>query len=117
MHSLRDDINDRISRYLAGQIELSEFHDWFIPATWDVDAESAQVKRLAHRVQLFLAEFSNGDRLEDELRSGFWDILNRSSITVIVGASLPADTTSVTERVGTVREVKSVGTLLAGALG
>lgn len=114
--SLRDEINNRLSTYLAGQVSLSDFHNWFIPATWNIDSESDRVKRIAHRLQLLLAEFSNGDWSEEELRSNFWDVLNRPSITVIVGDSLPivAATTSITRKVGTVRAVQSVGTLHAG---
>lgn len=108
--SLHHELNDRLSRYLAGQIDLSEFHDWFIPASWDIDAESQQFKRLAHRLQLLLAEFSNGDRDEQDLRNNFWSLLERASVTVTIGQGLPASSsTSVTSQV-VVPAARPVGT-------
>ena len=98
--SLRDEINVRLSNYLAGQDELSELHNWLIPATWDVDAEPEKVKRLAHRVQLLLAEYSNGHQSEEELRSALWNVLNRSSVTVVIGDASPFNgSTSSTQQV------------------
>ncbi len=112
--SLRTEIEKRLSQYLAGQSTLAEFHNWYIPIVWDIDAEPEGVKRFAHRLQLFLAEFSNGDRTEDELRSAFWDVLNRN-VTVIVGTtpSIVAGTDNVTQAVGTVPGMPVVGTLPA----
>src|ERR1700746_3354725 len=109
--SLRDEIKDRLSRYLAGQDELSAFHEWFIPATWDIDSQSEPVKRVAHRLQLLLAEFSNGDWSEEELRTKFWELINRSSITVTVGdPPLAIPPTSVTQTVpGNPAATRSVG--------
>lgn len=66
----------QVVKFLMHQIGVSEFHDWFIPASWEIDAESEQVKRFAYRLQLLLAEFSNGDRTEGELRESIWDVLN-----------------------------------------
>lgn len=62
-------IRDWLARYLAGQISLGEFHDWFIPATWDLGATGdASARTLAHQVQLRLAEFSSGHWTEEELQ-------------------------------------------------
>lgn len=102
---LREQIKDHLASYLAGQTELSEFHDWLIPATWHIDLAPESDKRIAYRVQLLLAEFSGGDRTEEELRSAFWDVLNRNSITVFVEnspAMVPptAPPTSITQEVG-----------------
>jgi hypothetical protein len=83
--SIRDEIYNWLSRYLAGQISLREFHDWFIPATWELDDQSEPAK-LVHRIQLLLAEFANGDRLEDDLREALWAVVNRPTVTVFVGS-------------------------------
>jgi hypothetical protein len=112
--SLKVEIADRLSRYVAGQIELSEFHNWIIPATWDIDAEPEQVKSVVHRVQLLLAEFSNGDRTEEDLRSCLWGVLNRSSVMVVVGTTeIGSSSTSTIQEVQTPAARISVGTLSA----
>jgi hypothetical protein len=115
--SLRNEIYDQLSSYLAGQIELSELHNWLIPASWDIDSEPVPVKKLVHRLQLLFAEFSNGDRDEEELRANFWNLLNRSSVTVIVGIVSPSvESTSSTTRVGMVGAVLPAGRLYAREL-
>jgi hypothetical protein len=97
--SIRNQIDERLSRYLAGQSSLAEFHDWFIPATWDLDAEAEVDRTFAHQLQLLLAEFSNGDRTEGELREAFWDLLDRSSVTVVIGDE-PLVIQPITQTVG-----------------
>jgi hypothetical protein len=114
--SLLDELRDRISACIAGAATLGEFHDWLIPETWDIDDEPENVKRLAHRAQLLLAEFATGHRSEEELLSAFWRLVDGASITVAIGRPLPSpESTTRTERVGIVRELRSVGTLRAGA--
>lgn len=78
----------RVVNFLLRQSSVSEFHEWFIPATWDIDDESEEVKRFAHRVQLVLAELSNGDRTEDEAREAILDFLNPQSRTLTVTVSV-----------------------------
>jgi hypothetical protein len=112
--SLQNEINERLGLYLIRQIDLSEFHDWLIPATWDIDAEEEGVKRLAHRILLLMAEFSNGDRTEDELRTALWGLRSSLSITVTVGTSpFSFGSTAINQR----REIpgRSVGTGRAAA--
>lgn len=59
-----------LARYLRSEISLREFQDWFVPATWDVDAaEDAATRELAADVDLRLAEFTNGHLTEQQLRS------------------------------------------------
>ena len=114
--SIRDEIQSKLSGYLAGQIDLDEFHRWFIPATWDIDAEPTPVKRLAHRVQLLLAEFANGHRPEADLQSKLWKLIDFPSVTVMVGKAVPVvPPVSETVWVRTVIQQQSVGRLLAVA--
>jgi hypothetical protein len=63
-------IHNQLVRYLAGEISLAEFRDWFDRATWDVDLQGNPVaSELAAEIELRLAEFSNGHRDEADLRS------------------------------------------------
>jgi hypothetical protein len=118
--SVQMEIENQISRYIAGQSSLAEFHNWLIPVAWDIDRDSQPAKRLAHRAQLLLAEFSNGDRSEDELRSELWNLLNRVSITITVvyGSVSPVSmlNTSVTQGAGTVVAMSPAGMLPATVL-
>jgi len=95
---MRRDIYQRLSQYLAGQSRLADFHNWFIPAAWNIDSEPDPVKRVAYRIQLLLAEYANGHRSEDELRSEFWGLMPQPTVTIIVGsASVTAGSSSVTK--------------------
>jgi hypothetical protein len=97
--SLAEQITQRLSMYLAGQSTLSDFHNWLIPAVWDIDHESSTVKRLAYRSQLLLAEFDNGDRTEEDLKDSFLVMLNTRSVTIFSGeAPYVLGSTSTTER-------------------
>lgn len=68
------DIDDQIRawllRYLAAQVSLEELEAWLSTASWDLDPTVDPVAEgLASRILLRLAEFSNGDLDEDELRA------------------------------------------------
>src|SRR5215469_1451233 len=69
-YSLDFNIRERLATYLANEISLSEFEDWFFPETWDVDqVDDLALLNLVYGIKLRLAEFSHGDWTEDELRS------------------------------------------------
>ncbi len=89
--SLSEQVSAKVVSFLLHQIGVSEFHDWFIPATWDIDREPEQFKRFAYRVQLILAEFSNGDRNEQEVREEILSLLNlkTKTLTVMVTVGTP----------------------------
>lgn len=68
-HLLDDDIRIRLARYVRGEWSLDEFGDWFVPTTWDVDqSPDAGLKDLVYDILLRVAEYSNGDCREDELK-------------------------------------------------
>ena len=63
-------INAHLCRYLTGEISLIEFQEWFIPSTWNVEhSQDPYAVELAANIHLLLAEFSNGDWTEEELRA------------------------------------------------
>lgn len=67
-YSLDFSIRDRLAAYLAGEISLREFEDWFFPETWDVDQlNNLALTNLVYGIKLRLAEFSHGDWTEKEL--------------------------------------------------
>lgn len=67
--SLDDEIREQLRRYVAGEITLGEFEDWFVPKSWNIhhvgDAATAD---LAYEIDLRLAEYANGDRTEEHLK-------------------------------------------------
>jgi hypothetical protein len=78
-------IHDQLVRFLDGDLTLAEFEDWFTPVAWDVDQTSGQAaQRLAHGIELRLAEFSNGHLTEDELRASLRPLAAISKILVNV---------------------------------
>lgn len=67
--SLDLEIREWLARYLAGEISLRAFQEWFLPIAWNVEeSENPGAVELAYDIELRLFEFSNGDWTEDELR-------------------------------------------------
>jgi hypothetical protein len=55
-------VRNELVRYLAGEISLSSFRNWFDAETWNTPSElSADIDRL-------LAEYDNGDWTEEAVR-------------------------------------------------
>lgn len=67
--SLAHVIDEHLQRYLRGEDSLAEFEAWLVPQTWDL---SPQEDREGHErstaITLRIAEFTNGDWTEDQLR-------------------------------------------------
>jgi hypothetical protein len=69
-YSLDFNIRERLASYLAKEISLRTFEDWFFPETWDVDQlGDFALMNLVYGIKLRLAEFSHGDWTENELGS------------------------------------------------
>lgn len=67
---LEFEVHNKLVRYLAGDITLDQFRDWFDPATWDLNPTgTTSLFQLAGEIELRLAEFTNGHLTESELRS------------------------------------------------
>ncbi len=63
-------IRQQLADYLAGNIALGQFEDWFFAETWNIDeADDQALANLVYDIKLRLAEFSHGDWTEAELRS------------------------------------------------
>ena len=56
-------------QYHKGDISLSEFEDWFVPKSWNFDENaSLTLQSLVADIELLLAEYSNGDWTEPQLK-------------------------------------------------
>lgn len=65
--SLEQEIRDAVMNYISGAMPLRHFKKWFASATWNVGADN-DLRRLVSEIELLLAEFSNGDWTENELK-------------------------------------------------
>lgn len=82
MYSLDFNIHEKLAEYLAGEISLREFENWFFPETWDVDQiDNPALANLVYGIKLRIAEFSNGDWTESELHSMLRSFLEKYVIT------------------------------------
>lgn len=79
--SLEFKIREQLAAYLAGEISLSEFEDWFFSETWDIDQTSdLALTNLVYGIKLRWAEFSNGDWTESEFRSLLRSLLEKHEV-------------------------------------
>lgn len=91
--SLNFKIRERLASYLAGEITLHDFEDWFFPTTWDIDREGdSALIELVYGIKLRIAEFSHGDWTEDQLHSFLRSLLEKhtimpASVQVLFGTS------------------------------
>ncbi len=66
---IESEIQQHLTQYLDGAIQLHEFEDWFVPVLWDIDeSDDERARELAGRVHVLMAEFSRDDRSEESLR-------------------------------------------------
>ncbi len=63
------EIRKKISLYLANQISLDEFEDWFVAGSWNFQKGTPALQELVSEVELLLAEFSNSHLSEKSLRN------------------------------------------------
>ena len=69
MTPLEFDIRRSVAGYLSDEYSLNPFSERLGPLLWSAHKEhDVAAEDLAHEIELGLAEFSNGDWSEDELR-------------------------------------------------
>lgn len=67
---LDSSIRQHLAQSIMGETTLRRFDEWFVPATWDVDRSGDQpLIDLTYEIILRLAEYSNGDCSEAELKA------------------------------------------------
>jgi len=75
------DIRKQLYQYLTGRSALSDFQSWFVPRSWNIlDKSSRSLRKLVSAIELSLAEFSNGDWTERELRDQFAFLLHNYEV-------------------------------------
>jgi hypothetical protein len=78
--NLAEETRQWLGRYLAGEIPLRTFEDWLVPMTWQLGAGmDPAVTDLISEIELALAEHSNGQWTEAELREHFRALLERAA--------------------------------------
>ena len=80
-------IRESVARYLRDEISLLDFQTWFVPHAWEILETGTPAALVASQLELLLAEFTNGDLTEDELREtlvpyGSVAVLYYSSVNV-----------------------------------
>lgn len=66
---LEQQIRGRLTRYLNSESSLQALQDWLAPRVLTLDRKTDPVAAdLAFEIELRLAEYSNGDWTQDELR-------------------------------------------------
>ena len=66
------ELRQELARYLKGQCTLKDFEDWFVARSWNFSQNSnPSLQKLVSQIELSIAEFSNGDWTENELRQQF----------------------------------------------
>ena len=77
------EIRTKVACYLANEISLEEFFEWFVPIIWNIEKfQDKEALDLAYEIQLRLAEFSKGHWSEEELKSKLSQLLLRYNIAV-----------------------------------
>lgn len=62
-------IQEQLRRFISGEMSVDAFRDWFTPVAWDMDAVAADdARELSYEIEHRLAEFTNGDWDEQELK-------------------------------------------------
>lgn len=102
-------------RYLSREITVEEFEAWLTPLVWDLDASRDPVAEgLASRLLLRLAEFSNGDLAEEQLRVDFRPLVQSQREPSVSFAGATSEWTQVA---GLGAGSFAVGRSLSGASG
>lgn len=62
-------LQEQLRRYIADELTLDAFREWFTPATWEHDSTpDADARELGYEIEHRLAEFTHGDWTEQELK-------------------------------------------------
>jgi hypothetical protein len=77
MNILCEKLRKKLVSYITGNISLSEFEDWFVPTLWTVHKRNDEkLSDMVYEIELRLAEYSNGDWSENELKEHLQEKIN-----------------------------------------
>ena len=114
---LNVELRDRLVAYLADEISLLEFQEWFVPRLWGVDEHAdPTTQELWFEVELRLAEYTSGHRTVEELRESLLPLVRTQSMS-IGAVSTRATSSSVTDWLRPALRSRSADTPLAAARG
>jgi hypothetical protein len=74
------EIRERLADYLAGEVSLAAFEDWFVPAAWGLEEAEPWAATLASSILLALAERSQGHLDDSGLRRRLFQLLYTSHV-------------------------------------
>jgi hypothetical protein len=107
--SLDIEIRQRLTRYLAGEISLEAFQEWFAPIAWSIPGdENWSTHELVNEIELRLAEFTSGHWTRQELGERL-----RLALETYTMAAMPEPRTSSTSELiaaGVTYQLSWVGT-------
>ena len=74
------EIREQLARYVAGDISLSAFREWFSPQAWNIDRRADTLtSQMVHEIDLVLAEFDHGDWIEEEVKRHFIPLVRENT--------------------------------------
>jgi hypothetical protein len=95
--NITSELYKKIIQYLNDEISVTQFEDWFLPNFGLIlSLPVCPPRDLAGDIQLALAEMSNGDRTEAELKALIKDLIESSDIVICASTpySVSAGTTN-----------------------
>ncbi len=108
-------IRDWLARYLAGEISLPEFEEWFVPATWNrVGRGDDRLNSLIGEIELRIAELTSKHRSEDDIKALLRPLLADPTPVFEIAPrrqGLTAGITMTQRKTGIVRAVPSSGSI------
>ena len=64
-----NNIREKLAKFLANEISLPDFEDWFVQQTWGVQKDdNKELRQVIHAIELRLSEFSSEHMDEQGLR-------------------------------------------------
>ncbi|MEK9136781.1 MAG: hypothetical protein AAB393_06620 [Bacteroidota bacterium] len=64
-----NEIREKLAKYLAEDLSLPDFEDWFVQNSWNVhQGNDLEARNLVQAIDLRLSEFSSGHLSEEGLR-------------------------------------------------
>jgi len=90
------EILEQLLRYLDDEISRDDLQDWLVPLAWDDSSLDGEAQDLVRSIQLYLAEFTSGHLMEDELREQLSALMPRTVTRVLqYGQRMPFSTSGL----------------------
>jgi hypothetical protein len=101
------EIRQQLARYLKRECTLNEFQDWFVPHSWNFhQSPNRALQKLVAAIELAIAEFTNGDWTDTELRSHFNSLLTTYAVDLVGPSEAEQPSKIVTESNSSLQELR-----------